>query len=163
MKVYFFILPHIVLGFFSWGRKEKVKTEILSDKKECDRKTRNGDQLFVHFWGRKEIDGAVFQTSWTNQFANDPIQVYNKPYRFQLGLGEVIDGWDMGLIDMCIGEKRRLFIPAHLAYGAQGGGTVESPGGNVIFDIELVHAEQGPRHPEVFDMMDTGYLPLFYY
>ena len=57
---------------------------------------------------------------------------------------------------MCIGEKRRLFIPPELAYGENGGGTPETPGGDVIFDIELIHAEQGPRHPEVFDIMDKG-------
>ena len=57
---------------------------------------------------------------------------------------------------MCVGEKRRLFIPPSLAYGVEGGGTAETPGGDLIYDIELVHAEQGPRHPEVFDMMDTG-------
>ena len=81
--------------------------------------------------------------------------MYNKPYRFQLGLGEVIDGWETGLLGMCVGEMRRLFVPASLAYG-DGGGTPETPGGALIYDIELVHAEQGPRHPEVFDMMDTG-------
>ena len=55
---------------------------------------------------------------------------------------------------MCIGEKWRLFIPASLAYGAEGGGTPETPGGDLIYEVELIHAEQGPRHPEVFDMMD---------
>lgn len=55
---------------------------------------------------------------------------------------------------MCVGEKWRIFIPATLAYG-DGGGTPETPGGDLIYEIELVHAEQGPRHPEVFDIMDT--------
>ena len=55
---------------------------------------------------------------------------------------------------MCIGEKWRLFIPSSLAYGAEGGGTPETPGGDLIYEVELIHAEQGPRHPEVFDMMD---------
>lgn len=54
---------------------------------------------------------------------------------------------------MCIGEKWRLFVPASLAYGADGGGTPETPGGDLIYEVELVHAEQGPRHPEVFDLM----------
>ena len=73
-----------------------------------------------------------------------------------MGLGEVIDGWESGLIGMCVGEKRRLFIPAGLAYGESGGGTKETPGGTLVYDIELIHAEQGPRHPEVFDLMDTS-------
>ena len=70
------VLPCLALcGFFSWGRKEKVKTEVLKKATGCERVTRNGDQLFVHFWGRKTVDGPVFQTSVTNKFENDPIQV----------------------------------------------------------------------------------------
>jgi len=45
----------------------------------------------------------------------------DKPYRFQLGTGEVIEGFDEGLVDMCPGEKRRLTVPPHLAYGHEGG------------------------------------------
>ena len=73
-------------------------------------------------------------------------------------------GWDEGLVGMCVGEKWRLFIPASLAYGTEGGGTPETPGGDLIYEVELVHAEQGPRHPEVFDMMDLdgdGFLTRF--
>jgi hypothetical protein len=152
MKVASFILfssssASLFGGWFGGKKKEVViKTEILREK-GCKRKTKNGDQLFVHFWGMKTIGGDVFHTTWTDRFKDDKIAVYNKPYRFQLGLGEVIDGWEMGLKNMCPGERRRLFIPADLAYGEKGGGTPEMPAGDVIYDVELVHAEQGPRHP----------------
>ena len=97
----------------------------------------------------KTIGGEVFQTSMVgHKYKHEDLADYNKPYRFQLGLGEVIPGWDQGLVGMCTGEKWRLFIPASLAYGT-GGETPETPGGDLIYEIELVHAEQGPRHPEV--------------
>ena len=89
MKIFALTFPYLSHGFWGWGKsKEKgfiifsviffikilVKTEILKVAENCERKTRNGDQLFVHFWGKKEIDGPVFQTSWVNMFKDDPIQ-----------------------------------------------------------------------------------------
>lgn len=52
----------------------------------------------------------------------------NQPFQFQLGAGQVIKGWDQGLTDMCIGEKRKLVIPASLGYGDRGAGNVIPPG-----------------------------------
>lgn len=51
------------------------------------------------------------------------------PITFQLGTGQVIPGWERGLLDMCIGERRKLFIPSHLAYGKTGAGTSN----NILF------------------------------
>lgn len=56
----------------------------------------------------------------------------DQPFSFQLGVGQVIKGWDQGLTDMCVGEKRKLTIPPHLAYGDRGAGSVIPPGTNHV-------------------------------
>lgn len=55
----------------------------------------------------------------------------DQPFTFQLGVGQVIKGWDQGLLDMCVGERRRLTIPPELGYGEKGAGNV-IPGGTMI-------------------------------
>jgi FKBP-type peptidyl-prolyl cis-trans isomerase FkpA len=63
------------------------------------------------------------------------------PFRFQLGAGQVIKGWDQGVAGMQIGGKRRLLIPADLAYGDNGAGDVIPPGATLLFDVDLVGIE----------------------
>jgi FKBP-type peptidyl-prolyl cis-trans isomerase FkpA len=64
-----------------------------------------------------------------------------QPFRFRLGGGEVIKGWDQGVAGMQVGGKRRLIIPADLAYGDNGAGGVIPPGATLVFDVDLVGIE----------------------
>jgi len=142
------LLKYIVLLllclFNSYTCLTKFKVEVLDKgNSPCERKSKYGDQVFVHFVGTKLSTGEEFDRSHAD-----------KPYRFQLGLGEVIEGFEEGLLNMCPGEKRKLTIPPNMAYGMKGGSLPQMPGGTLIFEVELVHAEEGPRHPKVFKNMD---------
>eukprot|EP00873_Tetraselmis_striata_P000913 jgi/Tetstr1/421177/TSEL_012219.t1 len=72
--------------------------------------------------------GREFDSSYTQ----------GKPIQFMLGSGRVIPGWEEGLLGMCVGEKRALRIPPHLAYGEEGRPPVIPPSATLIFDTELV-------------------------
>jgi FKBP-type peptidyl-prolyl cis-trans isomerase FkpA len=71
----------------------------------------------------------------------DSSRTAGQPFRFPLGAGQVIKGWDQGVAGMKIGESRRLIIPADLAYGDAGAGGVIPPGATLVFDIDLVAVE----------------------
>ncbi len=90
-----------------------------------------GQQVTVHYTGWLDKDGkpgAKFDSSVDR----------GQPFSFSIGVGQVIKGWDEGVLSMKIGEKRRLFIPASLGYGARGAGASIPPNAGLIFDVELL-------------------------
>lgn len=88
---------------------------------------KNDDRVFVHYVGTLE-DGTKFDSSYDR----------NTPLSFPLGHGFVIEGWEKGVMGMCIGEERKLVIPPELGYGDRGAGDAIPPGATIYFDIKLV-------------------------
>ncbi|KAK1909035.1 hypothetical protein P3342_011113 [Pyrenophora teres f. teres] len=103
-----------------------LKTEVITPK-ECKRKTQAGDSIHVHYRGTLEKDGSEFDSSYGR----------GSPLAFTVGKGQVIKGWDQGLLDMCPGEKRKLTIQPDWAYGSRGAGPI-GPNSVLIFESELV-------------------------
>ncbi len=103
------------------GLKYKVLKEGEGEKPET------GDRVKVHYTG-KLLDGSVFDSS----------RERDKPFVFPVGVGRVIKGWDEGVGDMKVGERRLLTIPYDLAYGERGYPPVIPPKSTLIFDVELL-------------------------
>jgi FKBP-type peptidyl-prolyl cis-trans isomerase len=87
---------------------------------ECTRKTQNGDTVSMMYKGTLQSDGSKFDSSYDR----------GKPFEFTIGKGQVIKGWDQGLLDMCVGEGRKLTIPPGLAYGSHANNAI--PGGSTL-------------------------------
>ena len=82
----------------------------------------------MHYTGRLAADGSKFDSSRDR----------NAPFAFTIGVGQVIAGWDQGVVQMSLGERATLKIPAAMGYGARGAGGAIPPNADLIFDVELL-------------------------
>lgn len=105
--------------------QDKFKSEDI--KKGNGEEVQSGDYVIIHYDGKLK-DGTKFDSSYDRR----------TPFKTRIGVGNVIDGWDMGVIGMKVGGKRKLTIPAKLGYGAAGIPDVIPPNATLIFEVELI-------------------------
>ncbi len=107
-----------------------IKDNQATPKKSMEQIAKNGDILVMNYTGRL-TDGTVFDSNVDPKFS------HVQPFEFTLGAGQVIAGWDEGLLGMKVGEKKTLTIAPEKAYGNRAIGSIPA-NSTLIFDVELV-------------------------
>ncbi len=132
---FFFIFGQTVVSLFSKsssGISITTRQEVLTQDEVVGDGVvaADGDRVVVNYTGRL-VDGTVFDSSTGR----------SEPFQFVLGVGEVIKGWDQGIVGMRVGGKRLISIPPELGYGYNDYGPI--PGGStLIFEVELLKVEK---------------------
>ena len=119
-------LNQLATGFEA--TKSGLRYQII--QKGTGAQAKAGQMVSVHYKGQL-ADGTVFDSSYRR----------NQPIDFQVGVGQVIPGWDEGICLLHVGDKARLVIPSDLAYGSAGAGGVIPPNATLVFDVELMDAK----------------------
>jgi len=118
---------------------EELDIKTTFEPSNCNTKAQKGEAIKVHYTGKLFSNGNKFDSSHDR----------SQPLPLTLGVGQVIKGWDEGLVGMCVGEKRTLTIPSHKAYGERGFGSVIPPNSALVFDVELVDLSRKTTHEEL--------------
>jgi FKBP-type peptidyl-prolyl cis-trans isomerase len=130
----------VIVPSLYFGRIERSKnTEMPTISQELKiedltvgtgEEAKTGNKVTVNYLGTL-LDGTKFDSSYDRK----------QPFAFNLGQGEVIAGWDRGVVGMKVGGKRKLTIPSDLAYGESGSGDVIPPNSTLVFEVELLKVE----------------------
>ncbi len=102
----------------------QIDDEVIGDGAEAS----SGHNVTVHYVGVAWSTGTEFDASWNR----------GEPFAFGLGAGQVISGWDQGVVGMRVGGRRRLTIPPDLGYGSRGAGGVIKPNETLVFVVDLI-------------------------
>ncbi|KAG8787830.1 Peptidyl-prolyl cis-trans isomerase fpr2 [Ceratobasidium sp. 428] len=131
----------IIFGLVSFASvafayPEGLGVDAYSVPAECPLKSQKGDKLSMHYLTLRDVMQTGTLASDGSKF--DSSRDRNQPFDFTLGAGMVIQGWDQGLVNMCIGEKRKLTIPPAMGYGERGFPPVIPANSELVFDVELL-------------------------
>ena len=139
------------------GEDQGLKVESTFRPNNCDehRKSQSGDELEMHYTGT--IDASSPTGTPGKKF--DSVYDRDQSFHFTLGLGQVIKGWDYGLIDMCVGEKRTLVIPSALGYGDRAMGDAIPAKATLRFEVEALSIKEGKPQPNIFNEIDEKGTP----
>merc|ERR1719468_969280 len=110
-----------------------------------------GDQLHMHYTGTIDASSKTGEPGKKFDSSRDRDETFD----FQIGQGQVIDGWDQGLLGLCKGAKATLIVPPKFGYGEDGAGD-DIPGGATLnFDVEVVDISEGAMPENLFKDLDT--------
>jgi FKBP-type peptidyl-prolyl cis-trans isomerase FkpA len=125
------------------GKPSAVPTSGVNTMQSLELKAGTGDPVTAGKIAVVQYTGWLYEASAKDNKGKqfDSSRATGQPFRFPVGSGQVIKGWDQGVLGMKVGESRRLIIPADLAYGDGGAGNVIPPGATLVFDIDLVAVE----------------------
>jgi FKBP-type peptidyl-prolyl cis-trans isomerase FkpA len=125
------------------GRPDAAPTSGVSSMQSVEIKPGTGVGLTAGKIAVVQYTGWLYDAAATDHKGKqfDSSRNSGRPFRFPVGTGQVIKGWDQGVVGMKVGESRRLIIPADLAYGDSGAGGVIPPGATLVFDIDLIAVE----------------------
>jgi FKBP-type peptidyl-prolyl cis-trans isomerase FkpA len=140
-KIGLVVLAALIAG--CTAKPGKAPTSAVNSMQSVELKAGSGEGIVAGKIAIVQYTGWLYEASATDNKGKqfDSSLTQGRPFRFPLGTGQVIKGWDQGVLGMKVGESRRLIIPADLAYGDSGAGGVIPPGATLVFDIELVAVE----------------------
>lgn len=125
--------------------RKPASIPVINRATDSGRVSRMNDQLQIIDLepgdGKAAVKGALITTQYRGWLEDgtefDSSYSRGKPFQCVIGTGRVIKGWDQGIVGMQVGGKRKLLVPAHLAYGERTMGAI-TPNSNLIFEIELL-------------------------
>lgn len=118
------VKPNVTIPTGAPPTSLQIDDELIGDGAEAT----PGSTVTVHYVGVSWSTGRQFDASWDRM----------EPFRFGLGAGQVIAGWDQGVAGMRVGGRRTLTIPPELGYGARGAGGVIGPDETLVFVVDLL-------------------------
>jgi FKBP-type peptidyl-prolyl cis-trans isomerase FkpA len=125
------------------AKEKPAMKKTINELESIDQVVGDGKEAIAGTNVKVHYTGWLYDPSKTDGHGNkfDSSVDRSEPFKFSLGGGQVIRGWDEGVVGMKVGGKRTLIIPAHMGYGSRGAGGVIPPYATLLFDVELLEVQ----------------------